>query len=106
MIRDINQNSENLSDKVNVNENGTVVEENENQQNTLNSTNEVVEDLIKSPEDSLNPFLDNSPKSLCFSTSNNLINVLQKDAFLSFWTLTKLAVKPLSKSPSDAENDK
>lgn len=80
--------------------------ENTLERRSSGDSNSAIQENVASPEDALNPFLNNASKNACYSTTNNLINVLQKDAFLSFWTLTKLAVKPLCKSPTEGENDK
>lgn len=81
-------------------------EENAPERRSSEYSNSENHENVTSPEDALNPFLNNTCKTVSYSATNNLINVLQKDAFLSFWTLTKLAVKPLCKSPTEGENDK
>ncbi len=88
--------------------NGEIVngEDNIAERHSSDNSNPEIQGNLASPEDALNPFLNNSSKNVSYSATNNLINVLQKDAFLSFWTLTKLAVKPLCKPPAEGENDK
>ncbi|CAL8083070.1 unnamed protein product [Orchesella dallaii] len=115
--RDINQNSESLPEKCEqIGDRDSVNEPNEQVTQTPsiddhNETSETVNDncssgLLNDPEDALNPFLQGPTKNPSFSSEVTSLNVLQKDAFLNFWALTKLALKPLSKSDSERENDK
>ncbi|ODN01693.1 Brefeldin A-inhibited guanine nucleotide-exchange protein 1, partial [Orchesella cincta] len=121
--RDINQNSDSLPEELEHagHVDDTEVSDSPNEQTpettSINEQNETAENnndndssscgLLQDPADALNPFL-NEPTSTKTPTTPGimLLNVLQKDAFLNFWALTKLALKPLSKSDSEKENDK
>lgn len=103
MRRDINQNSEGLPSQSTLN-GDCDMKRNGDEPEREGQTREF---MVVSPEDALNPFLNESVRSLSFSsTGNSEAMITQKDAFLSFWTMTKLAVKPILRPPIENDNEK
>lgn len=111
--RDINQNTEAYAEKTQsteqITEIGNTSEGDQKEYYARESSLEeyqVYPSSIQQSEDPLHPFTPVTNKNLCYPVvEGTQLSFLKKDAFLSFWTLAKLALKPL-RNDSEDETDK